>query len=93
MIEVRDRSWRELDSADELHVLHPDRSTNAAVEFGYSMGIDLEKVVVIAFDEWMPHDLKRYRLRLLMHKPSVDFISYNLNELGLALTRNSEIAL
>ena len=50
LIAVRDRSWQHLDNCDELHVLHPDRSTNAAVEFGYAMGKDLERVVVIAFE-------------------------------------------
>ena len=84
LIAVRDRSWHQLDNSDELHVLHPDRSTNATVEFGYAMGLGLERIVVIAFSEWMPADLKRYRLRLLMHKPNVEFISYCLAELGLA---------
>lgn len=41
------RCWAKLDSSDELHVLHPDLSTNAAIEFGYSMGLKYEKVVVL----------------------------------------------
>ena len=83
LIAIRDRSWAKLDSSDELHVLHPDLSTNAAIEFGYAMGLNLEKVVVIAFAEWLKGTLKNYRLRLLMHKPTVEFKSYSLVELGL----------
>ena len=83
LIAVRDRSWQQLNNSDELHVLHPDRSTNAAVEFGYAMGRDLEKVVVIAFEEWLTGGLESYRLRLLMHKPEVEFVSHSLVELGL----------
>ena len=82
-IRLRDRSWAKLDSSDELHVLHPDLSTNAAIEFGYAMGKDLQKVVVIAFAEWLTGTLKDYRLRLLMHKPTVEFRSHSLVELGL----------
>ena len=83
LIEVRDRSWRELDNCDELHVLHPDLSTNAAIEFGYAMGSNLERVVVIAFAEWIPSDIDAYRLRVLMHKPDVEFVAHSLVELGL----------
>ena len=83
LIAIRDRSWRMLDNSDELHVLHPDLSTNAAIEFGYAMGLKLEKVVVIAFAEWLKGTLKNYRLRLLMHKPTVEFRSYSLEALGL----------
>ena len=83
LIAVRDRSWQQLDSSDELHVLHPDRSTNAAIEFGYAMGRKLEKVTVIAFEEWLTGDLENYRLRLLMHKQEVEFVSHSLVELGL----------
>ena len=83
LIAIRDRSWAKLDNSDELHVLHPDRSTNAAVEFGYAMGRNLEKVVVIAFEEWLTGELNAYRLRLLMHKPEVEFISHSLVGLGL----------
>ena len=86
LIAIRDRSWAKLDESDELHVLHPDLSTNAAIEFGYSMGLKLEKVVVIAFDEWLTGTLKDYRLRLLMHKPTVEFKSHRLSELGLVST-------
>ena len=71
-----------LDNSDELHV-DPDLSTNAAIEFGYAMGLNLEKVVIIAFAEWLTGTLKDYRLRLLMHKPTVEFRSYSLLELGL----------
>lgn len=84
LIAVRDRSWSHLDASHELHVLHPDRSTNAAVEFGYAMGRNLDRVVVIAFDEWIPGELKDYKLRLLMHKPNVEFVSHSLADLGLA---------
>ena len=87
LIAVRDRSWQQLNNSDELHVLHPDRSTNAAVEFGYAMGRDLEKVVVIAFEAWLTGGLESYRLRLLMHKPEVEFVSHSLVELGL-MTRD-----
>ena len=83
LIAIRDRSWAKLDDSDELHVLHPDLSTNAAIEFGYSMGLKLKKVVVIAFDEWLTSTLKDYRLRLLMHKPTVEFKSHSLFQLGL----------
>ena len=83
LIAIRDRSWAKLDDSDELHVLHPDLSTNAAVEFGYAMGLKLEKVVVIAFDEWLTGTLNDYRLRLLMHKPRVEFFSHSLFQLGL----------
>ena len=83
LIAVRDRSWRKLDASDELHVLHPERSTNAAVEFGYAMGKDLERVVVIAFEEWLPGEMKSYKLRLLMHKPEVEFVFHSLVELEL----------
>jgi len=86
LIAIRDRSWAKLDSSDELHVLHPDLSTNAAVEFGYAMGLKLEKVVVIAFVEWLSGSLKDYRLRLLMHKSTVEFKSHSLAELGLVST-------
>ena len=86
LIAVRDRSWNHMDASDELHVLHPDLSTNAAVEFGYAMGKGLEKVVVIAFDEWLPGEFKDYRFRLLMHKPNVEFVSHSLVELGLLPT-------
>ena len=88
LIAIRDRSWQMLDNSDELHVLHPDLSTNAAVEFGYSMGLKLEKVVVIAFAEWLTGMLKDYRLRLLMHKPTVEFKSHSLAELGLVSTNH-----
>ena len=88
LIAIRDRSWAKLDDSDELHVLHPDLSTNAAIEFGYSMGLNLEKVVVIAFDEWLTSTLKDYRLRLLMHKPTVEFKSHSLAELGLVSTNH-----
>lgn len=80
---IRDRSWAKLDSSDELHVLHPDISTNAAIEFGYSMGRNLERVVVIAFEEWMQGSIKNYRLRILMHQPDVEFVAHSLAELGL----------
>ena len=83
MIDVRDRSWRKLDASDEFHVLHPDRSTNAAVEFGYAMDKNLVRVVVIAFGEWLPGEMKSYKLRLLMHKPEVEFVFHSLVELGL----------
>ena len=83
LIAIRDRSWQMLDNSDELHVLHPDLSTNAAIEFGYSMGLKLEKVAVIVFAEWLTGSLKDYRLRLLMHKPAVEFRSHSLVELGL----------
>ena len=83
LIAVRDRSWQHLDDSDELHVLHPDRSTNAAVEFGYAMGSDLNRIVVIAFEEWLTRGLNAYRLRLLMHKPEVEFVSHSLVGLGL----------
>ena len=83
LIAIRDRSWAKLDNSDELHVVHPDQSTNAAVEFGYAMGRSLEKVVVIAFEEWLTGDLNVYRLRLLMHKPEVEFVSHSLVGLGL----------
>ena len=86
LIAIRDRSWAKLDNSDELHVVHPDRSTNAAVEFGYAMGLNLEKVVVIAFEEWLPGALDTYRLRLLMHKPEVEFVSHSLVGLGLVRT-------
>ena len=88
LIAIRDRSWQMLDNSDELHVLHPDLSANAAVEFGYSMGLKLEKVVVIAFAEWLTGMLKDYRLRLLMHKPTVEFKSHSLAELGLVSTNH-----
>ena len=88
LIAIRDRSWAKLDDSDELHVLHPDLSTNAAIEFGYSMGLRLEKVVVIAFDEWLTGTLNDYRLRLLMHKPTVEFKSHSLAELGLVSTNH-----
>ncbi len=88
LIGIRDRSWAKLDSSNELHVLHPDLSTNAAIEFGYSMGLKLKKVVVIAFDEWLTSTLNDYRLRLLMHKPTVEFKSYGLAELGLVSTNH-----
>ncbi len=90
LIAVRDRSWRKLDASDELHVLHPDRSTNAAVEFGYAMGKDLERVVVIAFEEWLPGEIKSYKLRLLMHKPEVEFVFHSLVELGLLPSSTSK---
>ena len=83
LIAVRDRSWDHLDNSDEFHVLHPDLSTNAAVEFGYAMGRAFEKVVVIAFAERLTGSIKDYRLRLLMHKPEVEFVSHSLVELGL----------
>ena len=88
LIAIRDRSWQMLDNSDELHVLHPDLSTNAAIEFGYAMGKDLQKVVVIAFAEWLTGTLKDYRLRLLMHKPTVEFKSHSLAELGLVSTNH-----
>ena len=71
---------------DELHVLHPDLSTNAAIEFGFAMGQNLEKIVVISIAEWRQKSLKDYTLRLLMHKPDVQFVSHSLAdfELGLA---------
>ncbi len=84
LIAIRDRSWQMLDNSDELHVLHPDLSTNAAIEFGYAMGRDLERIVVIAFAERIPAEIKYYRLRLLMHKPNVEFVSHSRVELGLA---------
>ncbi len=83
LLAIRDRSWQKLDNADELHVLHPDLSTNAAIEFGYAMGRNLEKVVVISIAEWRQKSLKDYTLRLLMHKPDVQFVSHSLVELGL----------
>lgn len=88
LINIRDRSWAKLDESDELHVLHPDLSTNAAIEFGYSMGLKLEKVVVIALDEWLTDTLKAYSLRLLMHKPTVEFKSYSIAKLGLSSTNH-----
>ena len=83
LIAIRDRSWAKLDNSEELHVVHPDRSTNAAVEFGYAMGLKLEKIVVVAFEEWLTGELNAYRLRLLMHKPEVEFVSHSLVGLGL----------
>lgn len=88
LIAIRDRSWAKLDNSDELHVLHPDLSTNAAIEFGYAMELNLEKVVVIAFAEWLKGTLKNYRRRLLMHKPTVEFKSHCLAELGLVSTNH-----
>ena len=43
LLAVRDRSWQMFEITDELHVLHPDLSTNAAIEFGFAMGQKLEK--------------------------------------------------
>lgn len=83
LLEVRDRSWHQLNNSDELHVLHPDLSTNAAIEFGYSMGRNLERVVVIAFEEWLQDSIKDYQLRILMHQPDVEFVAHSLAELGL----------
>ncbi len=80
---IRDRSWAKLDCSDELHVLHPDLSTNAAIEFGYAMGRNLERVVVIAFEEWLQGSIKDYPLRILMHQPDVEFVAHSLAELGL----------
>ncbi len=84
LLAIRDRSWQMLDDSDELHVLHPDLSTNAAIEFGYAMGRKLEKIVVISFAEWRGKSLRDYTLKLLMHNPDVHFVSYSLDELGLA---------
>ncbi len=83
LIAIRDRSWAKLDGSDELHVLHPDLSTNAAIEFGYAMGRSLDRVVVIAFEERLKDSLKNYRLRILMHQPEVEFIAHSMNGLGL----------
>jgi hypothetical protein len=47
------------------------------------MGISLEKIVVIAFAERLAGPLKNYQLRLLMHKPHVEFVWHSLVELGL----------
>ena len=47
------------------------------------MGRNLEKVVVISIAEWRQKPLKDYTLRLLMHKPDVQFVSHSLVELGL----------
>ena len=77
------RAQPKLDASGELHVLHPERSTNAAVEFGYAMGKDLERVLVIAFEEWLPGEMKSYKLRLLMHKPEIEFVFHSLVELRL----------
>ena len=89
LIAIRDRSWAKLDESDELHVLHPDLSTNAAIEFGYAMGRNLDRVVVIAFDERLTRGLEAYRLRLLMHKPEVEFVSHSLVGLGLVNASDS----
>ena len=78
LLAIRDRSWQMLDYSDELHVLHPDLSTNAAIEFGYAMGRRLEKIVVISFAEWRGKSLRDYTLRILMHRPDVRFISHSL---------------
>lgn len=83
LIAIRDHSWSMLDASDELHVLHPDLSTNAAIEFGYAMGMNLKRVVVIAFEERLDRPIDGYRLRILMHKPNVEFLSHSLVELGL----------
>lgn len=83
LIAIRDRSWAKLDSSDELHVLHPDLSTNAAIEFGYSMGLGLERVVVIAFEEQLDRPIENYRFRILMHKPNVEFVAHSLADIGL----------
>ena len=84
LIAVRDRSWQMFEITDELHVLHPDLSTNAAIEFGFAMGQNLRTIVVISIAEWRQKSLKDYTLRLLMHKPDVRFVSHSLIELGLA---------
>ena len=47
------------------------------------MGLKLEKIMVVAFAEWQPGSLNDYRLRLLMHKPTVEFRSYSVEALGL----------
>ena len=83
LIAIRDNSWHQLNNSDELHVLHPDLSTNAAIEFGYAMGQNLERVVVIAFKERLSGSLEKYRLRLLMHQPRVEFVAHSLVECGL----------
>lgn len=80
LIAVRDRSWQMLDNSDELHILHPDLSTNAAIEFGYAMGRHLVKIVVISIAEWRGKSLKDYTLRILMHRPDVRFISHSLTD-------------
>ena len=84
LLAIRDRSWQMFEITDEFHVLHPDLSTNAAIEFGFAMGQKLEKIVVISIAEWRGKSLKDYTLRLLMHKPDVQFVSHSLIELGLA---------
>ena len=85
LIAIRDRSWAKLDDSDELHVLHPDLSTNAAIEFGYAMGRNLDRVVVIAFEERMTSSIDQYRFKLLMHQPYVEFVAYSLTDLGLEI--------
>ncbi len=86
LIAARDRSWLMLENSQELHVLHPDLSTNPAIEFGYAMGRNLERVVVIAFKERLNGSLENYRLRLLMHQPDVEFVAHSVLELGLGST-------
>ena len=82
LLAVRDRSWQMFEITDEFHVLHPDLSTNAAIEFGFAMGQKLEKIVVISIAEWRGKSLKDYTLRLLMHKPDVQFVSHSLADFG-----------
>ncbi len=90
LIAIRDRSWVKLDDSDELHVLHPDLSTNAAIEFGYAMGRNLDRVVVIAFEERLNGSIDQYRFKLLMHRQYVEFIAYSLSELGLEITTEAK---
>ena len=85
LIAIRDSSWTKLDGSDELHVLHPDLSTNAAIEFGYAMGRNLGRVVVIAFEERLNGSIDQYRFKLLMHRQYVEFIAYSLSELGMEI--------
>ena len=83
LLAIRDRSWAKLDTSDELHVLHPDLSTNAAIEFGFAMGENLRKIVVISIAEWRQKSLHDYTLRLLMHKPDVRFVSHSQHDFEL----------
>ena len=46
------------------------------------MGQNLQKIVVISIAEWRQKSLKDYTLRLLMHKPDVQFVSHSLADFG-----------
>ena len=72
-----------LDNSDELHVLHPSSQPTPLSSSDTPWAETSRKSSSAPSPSGDGKSLKDYTLRLLMHKPDVQFVSHSLVELGL----------